>query len=66
MPWKILSDPWEAGGGVPDGLATLALLFRQDFWEPLFSLSLIHTDTLSKTGLIQQVYGGRERNISIK
>ena len=42
MPWKILSDPWEAGGGVPDGLGILAFLFRQDFWNPS-SLSFSHT-----------------------
>ena len=46
MPWKILSDPWEAGGGVPDGLGTLAFLLRQDFWNP-FPLSFLRTHTLS-------------------
>lgn len=43
----------EAGGGVPDGLGTLAFLFRQDFW------TLFFTHTLSY--VLYKVYESRKR-----
>ena len=47
MPWKILSDPWEAGGGVPDGLGTLALPFPPRLLEPFSTLFFFLTHTRS-------------------